>query len=190
MSQSKPGKSRWVDISAISGEDGREDEQGGWQEFVGRLFSGVSILDVGAGLGKSRTRLAAGGNHVQLQDVAPLLPVDLPIPIESIESASFDIVTAFDVIEHVAEDVEFIKHVHRIASHFAFISTPNERVSKAHNSHHVREYSPGEFLELTDSRFVRCFAGDAAGHSIVDMPRSEFIDHNLPHQAILIWTGK
>lgn len=190
--QSKPGKERWLDISTLPGEEGREDEQAGWQEYAGKLFHNVSILDVGAGLGKSRERLSVNGNIVTLQDVAPGLPVDITNPIEKIPENSYDLVTAFDVIEHVVEDVNFLGQLCRIAKRAVFVSTPNFNVSRALNQRHVREYTPVELTALAYSmNFGRVghFIGYADGSSAREVSQDRFAREGFDrflHQAVLL----
>jgi hypothetical protein len=182
--QSKPGKSEWIDVSKLPGEEGREDQQAGWQEFAGRLFNNVTILDVGAGLGNSRERLAVNGNIVTLQDVGPGLPVDLTYDVGFIPRKSYDVVMAFDVIEHVANDVRFFENLCRIARKAVFISTPNELVSRARNRRHVREYSPRNLVDFLPSYLSRVyFAGDESGYSAHRI--INFLGHREPHHAVL-----
>ena len=52
---------QFEDVGLSGGATGREDYQMGWQDFFGRLFGPLSILDVGAGLCLSRPRLSAFG---------------------------------------------------------------------------------------------------------------------------------
>lgn len=184
--QSKPGKEKWLDISTIPDEEGREDQQAGWQQYVGWLFWWCKILDVGAGLGKSRERLARNENTVTLQDVAPGLPVDITDPIETIPDKSYDLVTAFDVIEHVDDDLDFMFHLCRIARKWVFISTPNFNVSRAINQRHVREYTPDEFVALA-KRFsdeVDCFIGNSEGTDISRAFSNDYSGHPCPHHAV------
>lgn len=70
-------------------------------------------------------------------------------------SDSFDSIIAFDVIEHVQDDVYFAKEIRRVARKGAFIalSTPNRLISSGNtvtplNRFHVREYLASEFRAL------------------------------------------
>lgn len=133
---------RFRDGALEAGEAGRWDLQGAWQTWFGQQVRGGTILDVGAGLGLSRTRLAAGGNDVRLQDVGPGLPVDHPCPVEQLRSGMAEHVTAFDVVEHILEDRAWLTELSRLATRSVFLSTPNVWVSGCRNAYHVREYSP------------------------------------------------
>lgn len=186
--QSKPGKEKWLDISTLPGEEGREDEQAGWHSFIVEYFCHCSILDVGAGLGKSRERLSRRHNIITLQDVAPGLPVDITDSVEVIPDKSHDLVTAFDVIEHVVEDVDFLEHLCRIAKDAVFVTTPNYRISHAHNRRHVREYLPEELYKLARrmSHNVRYFHGSEHGWDATERMPGESLEHDYPHHAVLL----
>lgn len=183
--QSKPAKPAWFDLTTRGGSPGRGDHQAGWHQLIGSLFAGMTILDVGAGMGQSRERLAGRSNAVTLQDPAPV-PVDLHDPISQLPGASFDLVTCFDVIEHVAEDIEFLFHLERIAKRYVFLTTPNFNVSRAHNECHAREYDPPEFMALLRGSTTLLFAGDSSGLSRNILTPERFAHHTEPHQAALI----
>jgi hypothetical protein len=138
---------RFRDGALETGEAGRWDLQGAWQTWFGQQVRGGTILDVGAGLGRSRTRLAAGGNIVQLHDIGPGLPVDHACPIAELPSRLAEHVTAFDVVEHIVEDSDWLVELSRLATRSVFLSTPNVWVSGCRNAYHVREYSPPLLIE-------------------------------------------
>lgn len=148
-------KESWTELSKLNGPQGRDDCQFGWHRWVGEHFHGCAILDVGSGLGLARERLAAGGNEVVLQDPAPGTPVDIHDDIGDLAGRFFDVVTAFDVIEHVLDDGLFLWNLCRIARRSVVITTPNYNVSKAANPFHVREYSPPEFLDLIGGHSIK-----------------------------------
>jgi 2-polyprenyl-3-methyl-5-hydroxy-6-metoxy-1,4-benzoquinol methylase len=180
-------KESWFDLAKIDGPAGRDDCQFGWQQWIGTFFNNRTILDVGAGLGFSRDRLAAGGNELVLQDPAPGTPVDIHQDVAHLVRRHFDIVTAFDVIEHVAEDSAFLWQLCSIARHAVVITTPNFDVSKAANPFHVREYSPKEFLDLIAGLPVSLLvAGNSNGTERVILGQDEFAKHSFPHQAVIL----
>ncbi|WP_020471416.1 methyltransferase domain-containing protein [Zavarzinella formosa] len=182
-------KSLFTDLALLGGFVGREDGQGGWQSFVGRTKTGHRILDVGAGLGMSRDRLANGGaNHVELQDPAlQLTTVDIHNPIHEIQSDKYSLVTAFDVIEHVEEDWAWLSNALRVASYSVILTTPNYRVSQARNPHHVREYTPAQ-LYWMGSRLgtvLECRCGDPLGNDISpSLSPQVFFASSAPHLYI------
>lgn len=182
--RSKPAKTRWTDLALRGGSLGREDCQEGWHRLVAGMTLGT-ILDVGSGLGKSKERIS----NLTTQDPAPdLVGIDVTDPVEKIPQGSYDCVTAFDVIEHVEDDLEFLRHLCRIARSSVFVTTPNEEVSKAANGCHCREYTPEEFLSLVKGASPKysLWVGDGRGSYPVRVSEDYFPEHTLPHQAALI----
>lgn len=192
---SAPINPEFVDVAQQEGPRGREDCQSGWQEFFGRRFRDVSILDVGAGLGQSRKRLQAGGNRVTLQDPGPGLPVDHQGPLTQFADRSFDVVTAFDVLEHVADGPAFLAELSRIARTAIVVTTPNVWVSRCGNRFHAREYSPPALLDLLAMtpgiHAVDAFASQhPSGRRPCQFPASKFLAVEWPVLAAVGWKTK
>lgn len=88
---------------------------------------------------------------------------------------SFDVVTCFEALEHVAEHEELVAGVRRILAEDGIFltSTPDRLVYTEelhqHNPHHVRELSLAEFRELLDAHFphVRYWGQAVAVGSLV-----------------------
>ncbi len=84
----------------------------------------------------------------------------LPFP-----DARFDVVVAFEIIEHIEKDAEFLREVKRILKPegLAILSTPNRVFSReqeiAENPFHIREYSEKEFAELLGTFFPSIVLG-------------------------------
>jgi 2-polyprenyl-3-methyl-5-hydroxy-6-metoxy-1,4-benzoquinol methylase len=191
----------FLDLYHISGEDGREDMQSYWHNFIVKHIKNSTVLDVGAGLGGSRKRLEEGGNTVFTQEPGPELPADFKQDISEIEDSAFDYVTNFDVIEHVEKDEEFLGHLFRVAKKGVFIATPNFHVSQNRNPYHVREYTPTQFVNIGKkfTEKMRCFCDggsgievefDCVGHhfvikEIIELPVEEFLNTHAPHLGIL-----
>ena len=77
-------------------------------------------------------------------------------PIEFPE-ASFDCVISFQVIEHIRDDRQFVREIHRVlrpGGRF-IVTTPNAPMSLTRNPWHVREYTAEELRQLLGS----CFPG-------------------------------
>ena len=138
----------FCDVTTHALPVGREDCQSGWQTFFGNWFRSGTLLDVGAGQALSKPRLAAGGCQVVTHDVTAGLPVDLVCELADIPDAAYDFVTAFDVLEHVHDDREFVRQLLRIARKAVVLTTPNVWVWNCRNRHHLREYSPSSLLHL------------------------------------------
>ena len=69
---------------------------------------------------------------------------------------TFDLVTSFQVIEHVPEVEAFLNEIIRVlkSDGRALITTPNRLTSIGENPYHVQEYSPDEFRALFERRFA------------------------------------
>lgn len=81
--------------------------------------------------------------------VAGNLP-PLPYPDDS-----FDSVISFQVIEHINDDVFFLKEIHRVLrpGGIALITTPNRPQSLSRNPWHIREYTSEELARLAGAIF-------------------------------------
>lgn len=106
--------------------DGSGDTQRVWHEHVGRMFEGVTILDAGAGHGRSKSRLANGRNAVTTQDInrALLDNVDIVVELGDMKG-QWDVVTAFDVVEHAVYPNRFLRQIRSLARCGVFVTTPN-----------------------------------------------------------------
>jgi Glycosyl transferase family 2 len=193
MTKRPRAKTVWTDLAQQGGPHGRCDCQAGWHVFFGQSFHNKTILDVGAALGRSRARLAVNGNRVTLQDPAPGLSVDIRKPVEAIPDKSYDVVTAFDVIEHVVEDEAFLAQLVRIAREQVVLTTPNYNHSRAANPCHCREYTPKQFLHLLRKYDVEMlFAGTGRGHKIAlaTTDPNVFGRHDCQSHAVKIRVGR
>jgi 2-polyprenyl-3-methyl-5-hydroxy-6-metoxy-1,4-benzoquinol methylase len=141
----------------------REDNhfQAHWYRHVAPFFAGMSVLDAGSGVGYGLPLLREGG--ATLVEGFDPLPAGDEVKfgvIESYSSASWDVVVAMDVIEHIPNDVEFLGNLLRVARRYVFISTPNWNVSKAANAYHVREYTPTELAAILSGLVYRVWMSD------------------------------
>lgn len=179
----------FVDLAFQGGSDGRRDSQWGWQVYIGQTTKNKSILDVGSGLGHSRARLSVNENRVTLQEPAPELAADLKENIEEIESSSYDLVTCFDVIEHIPDDLTFMTNLFRICKESVFITTPNFNVFGCKNKYHIREYKPEELVEFCHKMtkkvdFLACDNTMGKNPEIMDLEK--FKKTNYPALAALL----
>jgi SAM-dependent methyltransferase len=130
---------------------GRAACQMGWYHYVaGRTGPGETLLDVGAGTCRGLLDLQASGidatgieNDERLRGSHPRLLIG---DIADIASGSFDHVTCFDVIEHVVDDLAFLKQLLRIACRRLYVTTPNLTRNGAENEAHARELTIAQFL--------------------------------------------
>lgn len=176
-------------------QDGRHDLQGVHHFFLDTLFHGCDILDFGAGLGQSKTRIRH--NRVFTYDIdsrlAPFIDqAGGDCPLAPPGKPRFDIVMSTDVIEHVKDDRWFVGAVAARASRAAFITTPNWHVSKCQSTHHWREYTAEELVELAltawpdDALRLFGFFKDRWGGWFDLIPRSHWNRHRGSKHGLLV----
>jgi 2-polyprenyl-3-methyl-5-hydroxy-6-metoxy-1,4-benzoquinol methylase len=138
-------------------------------EWASALAPGRRVLDAGCGTGYgSRVLAGAGARHVLGVDIAGAV-VEAARTLESdcLEFArgdigrlphaddSFDLITCFEVIEHVPEPGAVLGELARVltAGGVLAISSPNADRYPQGNPHHVREFTTGEFQALLQEVF-------------------------------------
>lgn len=89
-----------------------------------------------------------------------------PLPFES---ESFDYVISFQVIEHIKQDIEFVREIHRVLrpGGQVIITTPNAPMSLTRNPWHVREYKSEELHNLFEVHFQDVKVEGVAGNEQV-----------------------
>jgi SAM-dependent methyltransferase len=138
-------------------------------EWAAALAPGRRVLDAGCGTGYGAAILArAGAEHVVGVDVAAAIVeaarahesprvtfvhadiARLPHP-----DSSFDLVTCFEVIEHVQDPSAVLGELARVLEPGGVlaISSPNADRYPPGNPHHVREFTTGEFQALLAETF-------------------------------------
>jgi SAM-dependent methyltransferase len=130
------------------------------------------VLDLGCGSGTGSAMLSAAGGAVSAMDIDPEAVAHAKRVYEGnadfaigsatalpYDDSAFDIVTCFEVIEHLAEQAEVIDEISRVIvdSGLLFISTPmraeyNKGLLKP-NPFHVAEMEHEEFAQLLGARF-------------------------------------
>lgn len=172
------------------------------------LISG-DVLEIGTGEGygidvlapkavryitmdKSIQQLEFAGENVDFYEAdVPPIPAD---------NNSFDFVVAFQVIEHIKKDFEFVREVNRVLKPGGkfIVSTPNARMSLTRNPYHVREYEADQFQNLLESEFPHVETYGVAGNekvmayynknrqSVSRFTRFDILDlqHRLPRRVL------
>lgn len=128
------------------------------------------MLEVGCGEGRGVKLLAPKtSEYVALdrhQPVVDKLQAQYPgvkflqkiiPPFSGISDNEFDVVIAFQVIEHIKKDREFLQEIHRVLKPGgkALITTPNIKMTLTRNPWHIREYTADELKALAESIFKK-----------------------------------
>lgn len=89
-----------------------------------------------------------------------------PLPFES---ESFDYVISFQVIEHIKQDIDFVREIHRVLrpGGKVIITTPNAPTSLTRNPWHIREYKSEELHNLFEVHFRDVKVEGVAGNEQV-----------------------
>lgn len=132
-------------------------------EYLGPLFKGKNVLDVGCGLAYGTALMAESAatikgidydqetiddNKKRFAHLKNLSFERVTVPPLPFPDNSFDIVTTFQFIEHINKRKEFVKECIRVLKPGGklYITTPNTKRSLARNPFHIHEYT---FDELT-----------------------------------------
>jgi len=143
--------------------------------FAARLARGKRVLDAGCGSGYGSAELAAQADAVTGADLASeavgFASAHYPLPNLAFERAScdrlphpdacFDLVVAFEVIEHLEHWPEFLREARRVLAPGGqfIVSTPNKlyytesRGSQGANPFHVHEFDFEEFRDALEAVF-------------------------------------
>ena len=169
------------------------------------------ILEIGTGMGYGVEVIAPKATryisvdkelpeHInQLENVEYY---EMEVPPIGFENGSFDAVVSFQVIEHIEEDIDFVREVSRVlrvGGKFV-VSTPNAPMSLTRNPWHVREYNADELRNLLECSFSKVEAYGVVGNekvmeyyrknrqSVRKITRFDILDlqHRLPRKLLQI----
>lgn len=154
-----------------------EDEEGiniSRYDFAGKSVKGKTVIDLGCGSGYGTWVLANNGAKMAIGiDYDPKVIQYAKkkyklrnLKYQNVNSSiltkrdKFQIVTAFEVIEHIKDDFEFVRLIKELLAQngIAFISTPNKLISSPGmdtppNPYHIREYTPTDFKKILSNDF-------------------------------------
>lgn len=140
------------------------------------------VLEVGCGEGRGIDRVlpkAASYSAIdKIAEVIEKLKTKYPTgkfysgnipPLGPFADNSFDVVITFQVIEHIQDDVTFLKEIHRVLKPggLAMITTPNRPMSLSRNPWHIREYTGKELGDLAKKTFSRVEVKGISGNEKV-----------------------
>jgi ubiquinone/menaquinone biosynthesis C-methylase UbiE len=85
---------------------------------------------------------------------ARFLSMNIP-PLGTLQDNAYDCVVSFQVIEHIQNDVLYLKEIHRVLKPggIALLTTPNRKLSLSRNPWHIREYLAQELKDLASGIF-------------------------------------
>ena len=123
------------------------------------------------------------------------------------EDSKFDAVTAFQVIEHIKDEHNFISEIYRVLkpNGILIITTPNRihrlrHGQKPFNIEHIREYYPKEIFRLLRSSFINIellgvFGKDEIHRKIIELSKFTKLGIfdwviNVYHQKLAIFLPK
>ena len=169
------------------------------------------ILEVGTGMGYGVEIIAPKATRYisidkqlpeQINQLDNAEYYEMEVPPIGFENYSFDSVVSFQVIEHIEEDIEFVREVSRVLRSGGkfVVSTPNAPMSLTRNPWHVREYNADELRNLLECHFSKVEAYGVVGNekvmkyyeknrqSVRKITRFDFLDlqHRLPRVLLQI----
>jgi 2-polyprenyl-3-methyl-5-hydroxy-6-metoxy-1,4-benzoquinol methylase len=157
-----------------------------WYKLAGKYTKGYTVIDIGAGTGYGIKILKElGAKEVDGIDPAPGRCVRKGRG-EDVEN-HYDWVVCIDVIEHVIDDIAFLKHLLEIARVGVFLTTPNYNVYGASNWHHYREYTPEELRILLTGLKYEIWNFDA---SECDPPKKVKKLDECTIYGVVIWKSR
>ncbi|MCX6290361.1 MAG: methyltransferase domain-containing protein [Bacteroidetes bacterium] len=137
-------------------------------EFAKPFITGKEVLDVGCGMAYGTALMAQSakkitgidydqqtvtGNSQRYASIPNLSFRQGAVPPLPFADQSFDVVTAFQFIEHIEHRKEFIKEALRVLKPGGslLVTTPNVKKSLARNPFHVHEYTFDEMKKEVES---------------------------------------
>ena len=136
------------------------------------------ILEIGTGMGYGVEVIAPKATRyisidkelpAQINQLENVEYYDMEVPPIGFENCSFDAVVSFQVVEHIEEDMEFVREVARVlrpGGKFV-VTTPNAPMSLTRNPWHVREYKADELHNLLSCNFSKVEAYGVVGNEKV-----------------------
>ncbi len=136
--------------------------------YLAKPFIKGDLLELGCGEGRGVEQLSELAESYigldKIQEVIDVLKAKYPDlhfeqavfpPFQKLKDNSFDSIVSFQVIEHVKEDADFLKEIHRVLKPggVAVLTTPNIKKTLSRNPWHVREYTAAELTKLASQYF-------------------------------------
>ncbi len=138
--------------------------------YLSQPYISGNVLEVGCGEGRGVELIAPKAGSFTGIDKIPEVIENLKKkhpegdfrqmvipPFATLENDTYDVVISFQVIEHIQEDQEYLKEIHRVLKPGgkALITTPNIKMSLSRNPWHIREYTADELTSLANTIFTK-----------------------------------
>lgn len=127
-----------------------------------------NVLEVGCGEGRGVEMLMNKSAHFTAVDkieealhvlrkkfpTGKFLGMNIP-PFAELRDNEYDCVVSFQVIEHIQNDVLYLREIHRVLKPggIALLTTPNRKLSLSRNPWHIREYMAHELKDIASQIF-------------------------------------
>lgn len=148
---------------------------------IAEEFIHGDVLEVGCGEGRGVSRIIRKSKSFtaldKIESALRKLRQQFPsgkfitgnFPPFAVASDQYDVVVSFQVIEHIPDDVFYLKEIHRVLKPggLALITTPNRSMSLTRNPWHEREYTGDELLQLSKTIFQKTEMKGIAGNEKV-----------------------
>lgn len=140
-------------------------------QFAEKFVIGKRVLDYGCGSGYGSYSLSLIAEHVKAVDISAeaiefakdkykAINIEFSL-ISELNEEKFDVITSFQVIEHVPNDKEYINRLKALLkpNGYLLISTPDKRdrlfnlIQRPWNIYHLKEYSELSLKRLVSKHF-------------------------------------
>lgn len=135
--------------------------------YHAQSFIKGELLELGCGEGRGVDLLAPlATSYIGIDKIKPIIDdlkakfpdhkfMDGVFPPFPFDDNQFDTIVTFQVIEHINEDEDFVKEIHRVLKPggTALITTPNIKMTLSRNPWHIREYNADQLTALCKQYF-------------------------------------
>lgn len=150
--------------------------------YLSQEYISGKVLEVGCGEGRGVELLAPKADvfvgidkiHHVIEKLHSKFPgmdfrqMVIP-PFSGLEENEFDVVVSFQVIEHIKDDLGYLKEIYRVLKPGgkALITTPNIKMSLSRNPWHIREYTARQLTDLAKTVFPKVEMRGVSGNEKV-----------------------